>query len=110
MCWLRNGLHGVGLACGCNLSSAGPPLKIMFLFFRVENDHVLRQFWVPQVLPLSINGALAMARLEGPDGNGSAAGLVSARQFFIYKFDRSQVGACCWSRAVRCLYGHRSHL
>ena len=50
----------------------------------------------PQVLPLSINGALAMAQLAGSesaDGTArSANGLVSSRQFFFHKFERSEAG------------------
>ena len=41
------------------------------------------------VLPLSIQGAVAMAHLPGAD---NSVGYVSAEQFFIYKFDRSSSG------------------
>ncbi|GAB4820888.1 hypothetical protein N2152v2_007934 [Parachlorella kessleri] len=59
------------------------------------------------VLPLSINGAVAMAQLPSdPDsssgsgdftgvgalGGGTLNGAVSSRQWFIYKFDRFQAG------------------
>jgi hypothetical protein len=55
---------------------------------------------VPQVLPLSINGAVAMAQLvndpdvaaAGGGGGLSGSGVVSSRQFFLYKFERSQAG------------------
>ena len=41
------------------------------------------------VLPLSIQGAVAMAHLPGVEDN---VGYVSAEQFFIHKFDRSSSG------------------
>ncbi len=45
-------------------------------------------------MPLSINGAVAMAQLATDPANaaGGGAGVVSSRQFFLYKFERSQAG------------------